>query len=193
MGGTGVDRNQLVPGSVIEFDRSNAFVYTNVQHNSQVNRSVGQDFGLGLLLNTKWGFVGANADNLLGTRNFALHYGADQFVDRMPIFFNAVIGTEYESRDRKLKMSGQIVYQNFGELNKLWFGSRVKYNSISLGASVSSAGEPMLSAGWVSRQISILYSTDYALSQMSGKKHLSHQLTMRVTLKESRLRKLMLN
>ena len=193
MGGTGVDRNQLVPGSVIEFDRSNAFVYTNVQHNSQVNRSVGQDFGLGLLLNTKWGFVGANADNLLGTRNFALHYGADQFVDRMPVFFNAVIGTEYESRDRKLKMSGQIVYQNFGELNKLWFGSRVKYNSISLGASVSSAGEPMLSAGWVSRQISILYSTDYALSQMSGKKHLSHQLTMRVTLKESRLRKLMLN
>lgn len=193
MGGTGVDRSQLTPGSLIEFDRSNAFIYTNTQHNSQVNRSVGQDFGLGVLLNTKWGFVGANADNFLGTRNFALHYGAEQFVDRTPIFFNAVLGTEYESRNRKVKMSGQIVYQNFGELNKFWFGSRVKYNSLSLGASVSSAGEPMLSAGWVSRQISILYSTDYALSQMSGRKHLSHQLTMRVTLKESRIRKLMLN
>jgi hypothetical protein len=193
LGGTGVDRNLLTPGTLIEFDRSNSFIYTDFQHEAQVNRSVGHDLGLGFLLNTKWGFAGANADNLLGTRNQALHFGSDMFANRTPIFFNAVLGTEYESRNKKMRISGQIVYQNFGELNKLWFGSRVKYNSISLGASVSSAGEPMLSLGWISRQISILYSTDYALSQMSGNKHLSHQLTMRVTLKESRLRKLMLN
>jgi hypothetical protein len=193
LGGTGVNRNLMTPGSLIEFDRSNAFFYTSDQASANVNRSINQDFGLGFLLNTKWGFVGANADNLIGTRNQALHYGSELFLDRMPIFFNAVVGTEYESRSKKFRMSGQMVYQNFGDLNKFWFGSRVKYNSLSLGASVSSAGEPMFSLGWVSRNVSMLYSTDYALSQMTGRKHLSHQLTMRVTLKESRLRKLMLN
>jgi hypothetical protein len=104
-----------------------------------------------------------------------------------------VLGTEYESRNKKLRWSGQLVYQNFGDLNKFWFGSRIKYNSLSLGASVSSVGEPMLSVGWMSRSFSLLYSTDYAYSQMSGNKHLSHQLSLRITLKESRLRKLMLN
>lgn len=193
LGGTGVNRNLMTPGSLIELDRSNAFYYTSDQASANVNRSINQDFGLGFLLSTKWGFVGANADNLIGTRNQALHYGSELFSDRMPIFFNAVVGTEYESRSKKFRMSGQMVYQNFGELNKFWFGSRIKYNSLSLGASVSSAGEPMLSAGWMSRNVSLLYSTDYALSQMTGRKHLSHQLTMRVTLKESRLRKLMLN
>jgi type IX secretion system PorP/SprF family membrane protein len=193
MGGTGVDRTQLTPGSWIEFDRSNAFVYTNAQQNAQVNRSINQDFGLGLLLNTKWGFIGANADNLMGSKNQALHYGSANYENRAPVFFNAVLGTEYESRNKKLRWSGQLVYQNFGDLNKFWFGSRIKYNSLSLGASVSSVGEPMLSVGWMSRSFSLLYSTDYAYSQMSGNKHLSHQLSLRITLKESRLRKLMLN
>jgi type IX secretion system PorP/SprF family membrane protein len=193
MGGTGIDRTQLTPGSWIEFDRSNAFVYTNAQQNAQVNRSINQDFGLGLLLNTKWGFIGANADNLMGSKNQALHYGSANYENRAPVFFNAVLGTEYESRNKKLRWSGQLVYQNFGDLNKFWFGSRIKYNSLSLGASVSSVGEPMLSVGWMSRSFSLLYSTDYAYSQMSGNKHLSHQLSLRITLKESRLRKLMLN
>jgi hypothetical protein len=193
MGGTGVNRNQLAPGSWIELDRANAFVYSEAQQNAQVNRSINQDFGLGILLNTKWGFIGANADNLIGSKNHALYYGSDLFADRMPVFVNAMIGTEYESRNKKMRLSGQMVYQNFGDLNKFWFGSRVKYNSLSLGASVSSAGEPMFSLGWMSRQFSLLYSADYANSQMSGNKHLSHQLTMRITLKESRLRKLMLN
>lgn len=193
MGGTSVNRAPLTPGSFIEFDRSNAFVYTSAQHEAQVNRSIKQDIGLGFLLNTKWGFIGANADNLIGSRNYALHYGSQHFQERNPVFINAVLGTEYESRNKKFRMSGQMVYQNYGDLNKLWLGSRIKYNSLSLGASVSSAGEPMFSLGWVSRNVSMLYSTDYALSQMTGRKHLSHQLTMRVTLKESRLRKLMLN
>jgi hypothetical protein len=193
MGGTSVDRNQFTPGSWVEYDRSNAFVYSHAQQNAQVNRSINQDFGLGVLLNTKLFFIGANADNLLGSKNQALHYGSIAYNKRMPVFFNAVVGTEYESRDKKMRWSGQVVYQNFGDLNKFWFGSRIKYNSISLGASVSSAGEPMLSAGWMSRGFSLLYSTDYAQSQITGNKHLSHQLSLRVTLKESRLRKLMLN
>ncbi len=193
MGGTSVDRSQFAPGTWVEFDRSNTFMYTYTQQNAQVNRSIHQDLGLGFLLNTKWGFVGANADNLMGAKNHALHYGSSNYDNRNPIFFNAVIGTEYESVNKKLRWSGQMVYQNYGNLNKFWFGSRIKYNYLSLGASVSSAGEPMLSFGLMARNFSMLYSTDYSLSQLSARKHLSHQLTMRVTLKESRMRKLLLN
>ncbi len=193
MGGTSVDRSQFAPGTWVEFDRSNTFMYTYAQQNAQVNRSIHQDLGLGFLLNTKWGFVGANADNLMGAKNHALYYGSSNYDNRNPIFFNAVIGTEYESVNKKLRWSGQMVYQNYGNLNKFWFGSRIKYNYLSLGASVSSAGEPMLSFGVMARNVSLLYSTDYSHSQLSARKHLSHQLTMRVTLKESRMRKLLLN
>lgn len=193
MGGTTVDRSQFSPGTWVEYDRANAFMYTYAQQNAQVNRSINQDLGVGFLLNTKWGFVGANADNLMGSRNHALYYGSSNYDNRTPLFFNAVLGTQYESVNKKLRWSGQMVYQNFGNLNKLWFGSRIKYNYLSLGASVSSAGEPMLSFGVMARNVSLLYSTDYSYSQLTANKHLSHQITMRITLKESRMRKLLLN
>jgi len=193
MGGTGINRTEITPGTWVEFDRPNSFVYAQQQQNAQVNRSIQQDFGLGFLLNTKWGFVGANADNLMGSKNQALHFGNPVYESRNPLFFNAVAGTEYESLNKKLRWSGHLVYQRSGDLNKFWFGTRVKYNFLSLGASVSSTAEPMMSLGLMFRDLSLFYSTDYAYSRLSEQRHLSHQLTVRILLKEGRLKKLMLN
>lgn len=193
MSTTGVDRGQLSPGNWVEFDRGNAFQYSQNQSDAFVNRSIQQDLGFGLLLNSKWGFVGVNADHVLGNMNHALHYGGVEDLGRAPMFVNAVLGTEYESLNKKLLWSGQMIYQNHGELNKIWLGTRIKYNYLSLGASVSSKGEPMFSAGFVSNGISILYSGDYSFSRMYNDKFLSHQLLLRVTLKESRMKKLLLN
>jgi hypothetical protein len=193
MSTTGVDRGQLSPGNWVEFDRVNAFQYSQNQSDAFVNRSIQQDLGFGLLLNSKWGFVGVNADHVLGNRNHALHYDGVEDLGRAPMFVNAVLGTEYESLNKKLLWSGQMIYQNHGQLNKIWLGTRIKYNFLSLGASVSSRGEPMFSAGFVSNGISILYSGDYSYSRMYNDKFLSHQLLLRVTLKESRMKKLLLN
>ena len=193
MSSTGVNRGLLSPGSWIEFDRGNAFQYSQEQHDAFVNRSIQQDLGFGLLLNSKWGFVGINADHVMGNTNHALHYDGVEDVSRAPMFVNAVLGTEYESLNGKLLWSGQMIYQNHGQLNKIWLGSRIKYNYLSLGASVSSMGEPMFSAGFVAKGISIMYSGDYSYSRMYNDKFLSHQLLLRITLKESRMKKLMLN
>lgn len=193
MSSTGVDRSQLNPGTWIEFDRMNAFQYTQEHYDAFVSRSIQQDLGLGFLVNSKWGFIGANADHLFGSINQALHYGMADEMQRAPVFLNAVIGTEYESRNKKLLWSGQLVYQHHGMVNRIWFGSRIKYNYLSLGASVSSMGEPMFSAGFTGKGLSLLYSTDYSYSRMYNDKFFSHQLLLRVTLKESRMKKLMLN
>jgi hypothetical protein len=193
MGSTSVNRAGMTPGTWIEMDRGNAFIYTQQQHEASVNRSIQQDLGLGLLLNTKWAYFGLNADNIVGDLNHALYYGAEQNWSRIPMYFNAVIGSEYESINKKILLSGQLIYQNHGSMNKLWSGARVKFNYISLGASVSSMGEPMLSAGFVSKSLSILYSSDYSYSRMYNDKFLSHQLLLRIILKESRMKKILLN
>jgi hypothetical protein len=193
MSTTGLNRNQLSPNSWIELDRNNSFQFSQHQYDAFVNRSVQQDFGLGMLVNSKWGYLGVNADHLLGNINQALHYGSSFDQKRAPIFFNAVLGTAYESINKKVHWSGQLIYQNHGNLNKIWLGSRVKYNFLSLGASVSSKGEPMVSLGIVSKGLALLYSTDYAYSRFYNDKFLSHQLLLRVTIKESRIKKLMLN
>lgn len=193
MSTTGVNRGKLSPGSWMEFDRGNAFQYSQEQHDAFVNRSIQQDLGFGLLLNSKWGFMGVNADHILGNVNQALHFGGIDEMSRAPMFVNAVLGTEYESLNKKLLWSGQLIYQNHGQLNKIWLGSRIKYNYLSLGASVSSMGEPMFSAGIVSKGISLLYSGDYSYSRWYDTKFLSHQLLLRITLKESRMKKLLLN
>lgn len=193
MGSTSINRSAMIPGTWIEMDRGNAFIYSQQQHEASVNRSIQQDLGLGLLLNTKWAFFGLNADHIFGDLNQALYFGSEQNLSRAPMFFNAVLGSEYESISKKMLLSGQLIYQNHGSMNKLWLGTRVKLNYISLGASVSSMGEPMFSAGFVSKSLSVLYSGDYSYSRMYNDKFLSHQLLLRITLKESRMKKLLLN
>lgn len=193
MSTTGLNRNMLQPNTWVEFDRNNSFQYSQQQHDAFVSRSIQQDLGLGMLLNTRWGYAGINADNLFGTNNYALHYPNNGELNRNPIFLNAVVGTEFESLNKKTFLSTQIIYQNYGVMNKIWVGSRIKHKYLSLGASVSSMGEPMFSAGYVSKGLSVFYSGDYSQSRMYNKKLLSHQLTMRLTLKESRMKKLLLN
>lgn len=192
MSSTGVNRSQLQPNTWVEFDRANSFQYSQQQYDAFVSRSIQQDLGLGLLLNSRWGFLGVNADNLFGSSNHALHYGVND-LGHAPVFINAIMGTEFESENKKTLLSMQLIYQNHGDLNKLWLNSRIKHKYISLGAAVSSMGEPMFSVGFVSRSLSILYSTDYSYSRMYQDKFLSHQLLLRMTLKESRMKKLLLN
>ncbi len=193
MSSTGVDRTMIQPNAWIEFDRGNSFQYSQNQYDAFISRSIQQDMGLGLLLNSKWGFIGANADNLFGSWNQALHYEQALSSKRSPVFFNAVLGTEYEALKTKTLFSTQLIYQNYGALNKLWLGGRIKHKYLSLGASVSSLGEPLFSAGFVSKNLSVLYSGDYSYSRILNDKYLSHQLLIRITLKESRLKKLLLN
>lgn len=193
MSSMGVNRSQLLPGTWVEYDRGNSFQYSQEQYDAFVNRSVQQDLGFGLMFNTKWAYLGVNADNVLGNINQSLHYGNGATQNRAPLFFNAVMGAEYQSIKKKVLLSAQLIYQNHGSLNKIWLGSRVKLNYISLGASVSSLGEPLFSAGYVTKNVSILYSGDYSFSKVLNDKFLSHQLLLRVTLKESRMKKLLLN
>jgi hypothetical protein len=193
MSSMGVNRSQLLPGTWVEYDRGNSFQYSQEQYDAFVNRSVQQDLGLGLMFNTKWAYFGVNADNVLGNINQSLHYGNVATQNRAPLFFNAVMGAEYQSIRKKVLLSAQLIYQNHGSLNKIWFGSRVKLNYISLGASVSNLGEPLFSAGYVTKSVSILYSGDYSYSKVLNDKFLSHQLLLRFTLKESRMKKLLLN
>ncbi len=193
MGSTGVNRNALSPNSWMEYDRSNPFFYSTEQHTANVNTTIQQDLGLGFLVNSKLGYLGLNADNILGAQNHALHYQSELYGNRAPVFVNAVVGTEYESFNKKTLWSSHLVYQNHGMLNKFWFGSNIKYNYLSLGASISSAGEPMLNFGLVTNYLTLRYAADFSNSYALNRKTMSHQLSLRVLIKESRMKKMIIN
>jgi hypothetical protein len=193
MSSTGVNRNALTPNSWLEYDRANPFFYSAEQHAANVNATIQQDIGLGFLVNSKHGYIGLNVDNIAGSQNHALHYQSDLYGKRAPVFVNAVLGTEYESLNKRVLWSNHLVYQNYGSLNKLWLGTNIKYNYLSLGASISSAAEPMFSFGLITKNLTLRYASDFSHSAVLNKKTMSHQLSLRVMIKENRLKKLILN
>lgn len=193
MGSTGVNRASMSPNTWMEYDKSNPFFYSSQQHAANVNSTIQQDLGLGFLVNSKVGYMGLNVDNVLGARNHALHYQSNLYGNRAPVFLNAVLGTEYESLNKKALWSSHLVYQNHGMLNKFWLGSNIKYNYLSLGASISSMGEPMFSFGLVTNYLTLRYAADFSKSDVLNRKTMSHQLNLRILIKESRMKKMILN
>lgn len=193
MASTGVNRASLSPNTWMEYDKSNPFFYSTQQHTANVNSTIQQDLGLGFLVNSKFGYLGLNVDNIIGAQNHALHYQSNLYGNRAPVFLNAVLGTEYESLNKKALWSSHLVYQNHGLLNKFWLGSNIKYNYLSLGASISSNGEPMLSFGLATHDITLRYAADFSKSVVLNKKTMNHQLNLRILIKESRIKKMILN
>ena len=185
MGVVNVDPNSDFIGQKIEVNRHNLIPL--FENEAQVSGSQlwYKDIGLGFMLNTKWFYAGFNADNL-GRHNNNFYTGDLSKDHRENIHYTAVIGTEYQSMTRDIKVSGYGLFQNYGDLTELWIGGNFQYKWIQAGAGLNTNTEFGASLGTVFNRFSFHYNIDYTKSQLLNNKYLSHQVSMKILLKPSR-------
>jgi type IX secretion system PorP/SprF family membrane protein len=192
MGNKRIDTDQILPGSIVEYDRMNPQEFYG-NGSAPIGKSLWyKDLGLGLMVNTKWFYVGVQQDNLL--RHFDNIYSSDiANPRRIGKHFVATIGTDYESKKENLTVSPYAVYQQKEALSEGWLGVNVRYHWLTLGGAISSNLEPAASIGLKFSHFMIAYNADYTFSQYLNGSRLSHQLTLRFLSKPSRIGQRLLN
>jgi type IX secretion system PorP/SprF family membrane protein len=135
-----------------------------------------RDMGLGLMVNTKWFFVGVQGDNLFKHYDNVYSNAIDK---RAGTHFIATIGTDYESQRENIGLSPYIVYQKNEQLSEAWLGLNARYEWITMGAAVSSKADLVGSIGLKFNRFAVNYNMDYTHSYLFDKQIISHQLSLR--------------
>lgn len=198
MGTKTIDSDQIQVGSQVEYDRMNTQdFYSNGA--APIGRTLWyKDVGAGLMINTKWFFVGLQGDNLL--RHYDNIYSNDLgSARRAGKHLIGTIGTDYESKkvnnDGKSisSISPYIVYQKQEKLSEAWVGVNFRYQWLTIGGAISSKFEPAASFGVKFKYFMLSYNADYVHSGLLQTSQLSHQLTIRFLSKPSRIGQRLLN
>jgi len=190
MGNSRINPNAFEAEQSIEFERKNAtHFYSDLE--AQKGKSMWfKDLGASVMVNTKWFFAGAQFDNLTRHENNIFNSNSS---DRSSIHSVFTIGTDYQSKNKNLRFSPYLIYQNYGQLSEAWLGTNFGLKWFNVGAAVSSNLEPAASIGLKFDHFALTYNADYTQSAMNSKHALSHQLTLRFNTKPSRIGQRLLN
>jgi hypothetical protein len=192
MGNKTIDPTKIQTGSLVEMERLNPHQFYSVGQ-MPIGRSLWyRDLGLGLSVNTRWFYASVQGDNLLRhTDNIYSSNLTD--IRRSGHHFIATVGTDYESRKEHYGVSPYLVYQQYETLKEAWLGVNLRYHWITLGGAISSQLDPALSIGLKFNHFMLAYNADLTHSEIFEKQFLSHQLTLRILTKPSRMGQRLLN
>lgn len=172
----------LTPGQGLELDRQNARVFFPEGSESVGSNLWYRDLGVGLLANTKWFYAGVQVDNL--TKHYDNVYN-NQTVGgrRASAHFTATLGTDYVSRNKNISFSPYFLYQKMENLSEIWGGSIFRYKKLTIGGGVSSYGDYAGSIGLKTNRFMLTYNADVTTSVLFHEQFLSHQLSLRLLIK----------
>lgn len=198
MGNKTLNDNQIQSGSQVEYERMNMQdFYTN--GTSPIGQNLWyKDLGVGLMVNTKWFFVGIQGDNLFN------HYDNIYSNDlsnprRAGEHYVGTIGFDYQSKKdhiskkENLTISPYLVFQHQEKLSEAWAGINFRYEWLTIGGAISTKLEPAASIGVKFKYFMFSYNADYVKSSLLNNSRLSHQLTIRFLSKPSRIGQRLLN
>ena len=192
MGNKNIDPTKIQTGTMVEMERLNPHQFYAVGQ-MPIGRSLWyRDIGLGLSVNTRWFYASVQGDNLL---KHADNIYSSNLTDirRSGQHFIATIGTDYETRKENFGVSPYLVYQQYETLKEAWLGVNLRYKWITVGGAISSQLDPAVSVGIKFNHFMLAYNADMTHSEVLGKQFLSHQLTIRILTKPSRMGQRLLN
>lgn len=186
MGALNANGSKLSPESDLEIERGR-IISTPAAQQMQGNQQLWyKDYGLGMVLNTKWFYAGFSADNL--NRHFENVYNEEGYATptSSPLLINAMLGTDYESLNKKFSMSPFVNYQKYGERQEVWGGSGFRLNKFIIGGS---AGYNIASNDWgftgsigmKFEKFKLAYQYDHTKTTITNESIGSHNLTLRFT------------
>ena len=190
MGNSRINPNEFEADQAIEFERKNTtHFYSDLE--AKKGKSLWfKDLGASVMVNTKWFFVGAQFDNLTRHENNIFNSNSNE---RSSIHSVFTLGTDYQSKNKNLRFSPYLIYQNYSQLSEAWLGANFGIKWFNVGAAVSSNLEPAASIGVKFDHFALTYNADYTQSAMISNHALSHQLTLRFNTKPSRIGQRLLN
>ncbi len=192
MGAKTLNSSKMEGFDQVEIDRQSVYDYYKEGDAPIGSELWYKDLGLGLMVNTKWFYVGGHVDNLFNHHDNM--YSSDfSNQHRASHHFIAVAGTDWVSKDKSMGISPYVLYQKNEHLSELWAGANFRYKWFVIGGGISSLLDPGASLELKFEHFSLKYNTDYTMSGMTQERNLSHQLTLKFIGKTSRFGRKILN
>jgi type IX secretion system PorP/SprF family membrane protein len=176
MGNKSLNSSKITDLGQAEMDRGNVYEFYPSGSAPMGKDLWYRDMGLGLMVNTKWFFIGVQGDNLFKHYDNIYSNATEKRAGR---HFIATIGTDYESQRENIGLSPYIVYQQNEQLSEAWLGVNARYEWITMGAAVSSNADLVGSLGMKFNRFAVTYNMDYTHSYLFDKQIISHQLSLR--------------
>ncbi|MDP5011362.1 MAG: type IX secretion system membrane protein PorP/SprF [Crocinitomicaceae bacterium] len=176
MGNKSLNSSKITDLGQAEMDRGNVYEFYPSGSAPMGKDLWYRDMGLGLMVNTKWFFIGVQGDNLFKHYDNIYSNATEKRAGR---HFIATIGTDYESQRENISLSPYIVYQQNEQLSEAWLGVNARYEWITMGAAVSSNADLVGSLGMKFNRFAVTYNMDYTHSYLFDKQIISHQLSLR--------------
>lgn len=137
-----------------------------------------KDYGLGFVLNTKWFYVGASADNLAGHYANVYAFDSEEPI-RTPKQITAVIGADYESVNKSMTISPFVSYRSFASSREVWGGLNYRLKRFMIGGAYSSNGDYTASIGLKMKKFRMVYHLDKTTFFAPNERVASHNIGIR--------------
>lgn len=183
IGNRWMNETRVNPGNEIELNRGSlikTFEQSEVPNGTKVWY---KDLGVGLNINTKWFYAAVSMDNILRHRTGVF---SNDIGERAEYNFNAVLGSNYQSYNKKWMVSPFIAYSKNADNHEMWFGTGAKYNWLTFGAGVSTNADVTANIGFRKGFFQMYYQYELTKSNLSGARLNAHQVTFRINTKPNR-------
>ena len=172
--------------SAIELNRGNVISQNGIS-TAISNNSWYKDYGIGFVLNTDWFYVGGFVDNIAGHDQRIYSPGANLVIESSKLY-TAVIGFDYQSRNKRTTLSPFLTYSQFGAKKEAWAGATAQFNWLTIGASYSSNREYAASVGLKFKSFKLSYQLDMTESEFLQENFVSHNIGIRFNTKNKTIR-----
>lgn len=136
-----------------------------------------RDLDLGFTINTPYFYLGAQVSNVLRHQN-NIYSNYENMDLRAQNVYNAIIGTQYISRNQQIQFSPYCFYERVNS-DRFFGGFSLKLNKVMIGGSYGTGNLASGTLGLSFRNFALYAQSTYGFVQPINKKSFTHQLTIR--------------
>ena len=177
--------NKLLDASKVE-NNSIALFNTNSPQNFSYDttQNIGRklwyrDIDIGLTLNTKMFYIGAQASNFLN-HSEDIYQNGDNENYRTPTTYSFFAGTQYVSRNEKLSFQPYVYVRSIQSNRDYFAGFSIDLNHLYIGASLDFQDQYTGSIGLALDRFALIVQSTRSLNPLMNEHLYTHQLTLRI-------------
>jgi hypothetical protein len=186
MGARHAAADKLQQLSFIEFENSDLREVQVDTAFSLGRRLFYKDLDFSLAIQTPIFFASAQLENAFAHFDYAMGNNLNPSNSRAPQQLTLAIGTQYASRNEKMRISPYFIYTNNRLQTQYYAGAQININKWQLGLSVANNQQYQASLGFIGKHSALLLqSTQHQLLSLNAPSYL-HQITLRIYSQNSR-------
>jgi hypothetical protein len=173
-----ISENRIQNHSLVAYE-SNEIQQFNFDSSIAIgNKLWYRDLDFGFTLNTPYFYIGGQIINVLRHQNniYSNYVNQDMRVSNV---YNAIIGTQYLSRNEKIQFSPYCFFESRNKHNRIFGGFSLKMNKIMIGGSYGTGKTTTGTIGLTTRNFSLLAQSSFGHTIAINTPSFIHQLTIR--------------